>query len=129
MTLEQAKKKLEQITSRKDPMLDAFIGGRVGFRKPTKKYSQEIERKFGEATEVSRLREFIKREEDKLKPKVVKPSPYFASVDELEQGGRYVHCMLGVVTVVRKNKSTVTVQTASGYKEASKPTFIYKKAA
>lgn len=126
MTLEQAKERLKQLEGYKDPLSAAFHGGRVGFRKPTKRYRQEIERQFKIAAETVRLCDFIEREENKLKPKVVKPSPYFDTVDQIEAGKQYYDCQYGLITVKRKNKNTVTIQTASGYTETRKPHFIYK---
>lgn len=127
MTVEQAKQKLERLTGRKDPLSAAFHGGRVGFRKPTKKYRQEIDRSIKEAVETTRLREFIDREEAKEYSKNnPKPSPFYSTVDEIEVGRIYEDCTFGAVTVIRRNKSTVTIQCASGYKETRKPHFIYK---
>jgi hypothetical protein len=126
MNLEQAKEKLKKIEGYKDPLFSSFYGGRVGFRKPTKKYRQEQERHLNNACEAVRLREFIEKEERKLLPKVDKPSPYFASVEEIEIGKQYYDCHYGLITIKKKNKNTVTIQTASGYTEARKPHFIYK---
>lgn len=93
MTIEQAKEKLARINSWEDPLLRAFYGGRVGFRKSTKKYNQEMDRQLKKSMEV---------------------------------GKQYRDFAFGLVTVIKKNKNTVTVQTPSGYKEARKPQFIYK---
>jgi hypothetical protein len=126
MNLEQAKEKLKKIEGYKDPLFSSFYGGRVGFRKPTKKYRQEQERHLNNACEAVRLRDFIEKEERKLLPKVDKPLPYFASVEEIEIGKQYHDCHYGLITIKKKNKNTVTIQTASGYTETRKPHFIFK---
>ena len=127
MTLEQAKEKLERMQSRKDPLLSAFYGGRVGFRKPTKKYKQEIERSLIEAREISKLIDFIAKEEQKeLVENNPQPSRYYSSVDEIQVGNKYYDSQYGLVIVKRINKNTVTIQTASGYTERRSPHFIYR---
>lgn len=127
MTLDQAKEKIKKIEGRKDPLSSAFVGGRVGFRKPTKKYRQEIERKFNEAAEHVRLKDFIEHEERKIFIKEnPKPSPYYSCASELEAGKIYEDCFLGKVIVIRINKATVTIKTASGFTETRKPHFIFK---
>lgn len=63
MTIEQAKEKLSSLTSRKDNLLESFHGGKVGFRKDTKKHNQEQERQINAAIEISNLRKFIEAEE------------------------------------------------------------------
>ena len=127
MTIEQAKEKLKRIEGKKDPLLSAFYGGRVGFRKHSKRYAQEIDRTVKEACEAVKLREFIEREENKLKPQPVKPAPYFQDVADIIPGRTYRDCIFGPVLIVRKNKNTVTIQTESGYKETRKPHFIFKE--
>jgi hypothetical protein len=127
MTVEQAKKRLEQIEGKRDPLLSSFHGGRVGFRRYKKKDHQQFERWAREAAEAVRLREFIQMEERKQYIKNnPKPSSFFASVGEIEEGKYYMDCDYGRVKVLTVNKNTVTIQTTSGYREARKPTFIYK---
>lgn len=125
LTLEQARERYARLM-KPDAMMQSFIGGRVGFRKPCKKYDQELNRLFKNGTEANNLREFIEREEEKLKPKEVKPSIYFETVEEIETGKQYTDCIYGLITVVKKNKNTVTIQTSTGYKETRKPHFIYR---
>ena len=87
----------------------------VGFRKPTKKYRQEQERHLNNACEAVRLREFIEKEERKLLPKVDKPSPYFASVEEIEIGKQYYDCHYGLITIKKKNKTKHCITSRVNY--------------
>ncbi len=128
LTIEQAKKRLEQINGIKDPLSAAFVGGRVGFRKDTKKQNSYIDRTLKIACESVKLRQFIDNEETKQQIKDnPRPSPYCSLVEEIKLNEFYEDCTYGMVQIIRKNKNTVTIKTTSGYTETRKPTFIFKK--
>lgn len=127
MTIEQAEKRLSEINGKSDPMLNAFYGGRVGFRKYTKRDNQRFDRELRGATESVKLREFIASEELKAQLKAnPKPSLYYENVNQIEVGKRYNDCSFGLITVIKRNKYTVTIKTISGYTEPRQPHFIYK---
>ena len=128
MDIIKAKIKLEKLLKPENNLSNSFYLGRVGFRRPSKRYNQSIEKSIDNAIEISRLSKMINDAEiiatRQLKPKANK---FYSLTSELIKGEQYEDVDYGLVEVIKINKNTVTIKTKSGYTENRKPGFIYIK--
>ncbi len=126
LTIEEAQNKLDKLLAKTDNLSNAFHMGRVGFRKHTKRYLYSIDKSIDDALEIVRLRQFIEYQKNNPENLIVK-NKYYESTNEMIKGEKYFDSSFGLITVVKINKNTVTIQTDSGYTETRKPSLIYKK--
>lgn len=129
MNIDKAKKRLAQIEAslNNNRLTESFHLGRVGFRKPTKKYLNSIDKSIDMSIEASRLKEQIEDYERKQTIVVdYSKSLYYSEPSELLEGRVYQDCIYGRVTVVKRNKKTVTLKTGTGFTFTREPKFIFK---
>jgi hypothetical protein len=129
MNIEKAKERLAKIEAalNNNRLSDSFHLGRVGFRKHTKKYLNSIEKRIDMSIEASRLKEKIEEYERKQTIVIdLSKSLYYSEPSELLVGRIYQDYIYGRVTVIKRNKKTVTLKTGTGFTFTREPKFIFK---
>jgi hypothetical protein len=123
--LEKRRDKVKSLLNMKDPLIDSFYGGMVGFKNGSgrKKWERRIDKELDLMLELKELEKKIGR----IKNPLIRSVSKFIEPSTFVIGEKAIHLGAGlVVEVVRINKKTVTVKYSENFKEPVKCSLLKK---
>lgn len=127
LTLEQLiikRDRLKEQVNKPDALSQAFYGGMVGFKKGSakKKFERSLDKSLDRLKELDALNEKIKRLQNPIKrTKAIEQNP-----KEWKIGEKATDSFNNIVTIIKINTKTVSVQYLGSYKENIKPHLLNK---
>lgn len=116
--------KLKEEINKPDALSQAFYGGMVGFKKGSakKKFERSLDKSLDRLKELDFLNEKIKRLQNPIKrSKAIEQNP-----NEWNVGEKATDSFNNLVTIIKINTKTVSIQYEGGFKETCKPHLLNK---